>query len=366
MSHRPAVVRSRHHSHGDFSDLRAVDSGPGKRGLTGEGDLRVTGAPVTGYLHSGYAESLAEFGTPRELPQCGGWILERIIPASRDVDAMGCYPLFACRDWGNLHQDLEPLEDQLVSLTLVTDPFGEYDETALERCFRDVVMPFQEHFVIDLSRPSHEGVSRHHRAYARKALAKIRVELCRQPQHFLNEWMDLHRTLIARHAISGVRAFSRPAFAAQLALPGTVVLRACCGNTLVGAQIWLLHGNVAYGHVLAFNDAGYELGASYALYWCAIEHFSQTVRWCDIGAVPNMTGSGAEGLRRFKRGWSRSTRTAYLCGRIFDRGRYAELAAARGGSTIDYFPAYRVGEFAPARRPALAQAGEKPQPWKPS
>lgn len=27
---------------------------------------------MTGYLHPGYAESLAEFGAPRELPRCGG------------------------------------------------------------------------------------------------------------------------------------------------------------------------------------------------------------------------------------------------------------------------------------------------------
>ncbi len=46
-----------------------------------------------GYLSSAYAESLAEFGRPRELAKCGGWILERKIPGTDLHDAMGCYPL---------------------------------------------------------------------------------------------------------------------------------------------------------------------------------------------------------------------------------------------------------------------------------
>ena len=40
------------------------------------------GSSVTGYMHPGYAESLAEFGTPRELQHSGGWLQERMIPGS--------------------------------------------------------------------------------------------------------------------------------------------------------------------------------------------------------------------------------------------------------------------------------------------
>ena len=54
---------------------------------------------MSGYMHLGYAESLVEFGTPRELPRSGGWVLERQIPGFSYRDAMGCYPLFACQDW---------------------------------------------------------------------------------------------------------------------------------------------------------------------------------------------------------------------------------------------------------------------------
>ncbi len=80
---------------------------------------------TAGYAHREYAESLAEFGTPRSLPECGGNILERRIPNFSYHDAMGSYPMFACQNWSRLRADLENIRDELVSLSLVTDPFWE-------------------------------------------------------------------------------------------------------------------------------------------------------------------------------------------------------------------------------------------------
>src|SRR5438093_1510186 len=77
------------------------------------------GETVTGYMHPRYARSHQEFGSPRELPRCRGWVLERPIPGFAYTDAMGCYPLFACQDWSQLHLDVEDLRNKLVSLVLV-------------------------------------------------------------------------------------------------------------------------------------------------------------------------------------------------------------------------------------------------------
>ncbi len=62
-----------------------------------------------GYVHPRYAASFPELGTPREFVQCEGWILERRIPTSDLYDGMGCYPLFACRNWSRIASDLLPL-----------------------------------------------------------------------------------------------------------------------------------------------------------------------------------------------------------------------------------------------------------------
>jgi hypothetical protein len=300
---------------------------------------------MTGYAHPGYVESLAELGVPRELPRCGGWVLERQIPGFPDHDAMGCYPLFCCQDWSQLDADLKDLGDELVSLALVTDPFGEYSPACLRRCFQGVVIPFKDHFIADLCCPTNDIVSAHHRQYARKALKSLHVEECQNPIQFIDEWVDLYTQLVDRHDIKGIKAFSRRAFAKQLTIPGTAMFRALHDDVIVGMHIWFLQGEVGYGHLGAYSEAGYELGAAYALYRSVIERLSDKVRWLDLGAGAGTRNDGDDGLSRFKRGWSTGTRTAYFCGQVFDRQKYAEIVKAKGVIETDYFPAYRKGEF---------------------
>jgi hypothetical protein len=91
-----------------------------------------------GYTDPRYALSLQEFGEPLELPRCGGWILVRSIPGTPYKDAMSCYPLFACRDWTKLHEDLEQVGEDLVSLTLVNDPFSVVMPEYLEKPSRHI------------------------------------------------------------------------------------------------------------------------------------------------------------------------------------------------------------------------------------
>jgi len=78
----------------------------------------------SGYLSAAYAESLPDLGTPRLLPRSRGWILTRPIPGTQHHDAAGGYPLFLCEDWTSLDADLRELDGQLVTVSLVTDPFG--------------------------------------------------------------------------------------------------------------------------------------------------------------------------------------------------------------------------------------------------
>jgi hypothetical protein len=309
-------------------------------------DLRSNGAEaLTGYMHPAYAGSLAEFGRPRRLPRCGGWILERQIPRFPYCDAMGFYPLFFCRDWSQLAADLEGVGTELVSVAVVTDPFGEYDPAYLRQCFRDVVIPFKEHYVVDLRRPANSFVSRNRRKKARRAFKEVWVEECREPTQFIEEWVALYATLVEKHKIAGIKAFSRTAFAKQLTIPGLVMLRAVHQGITVGATLWFVQGEVGYGHLAAFSKVGYELRASYALDWFAVEYFSDKVRWLDLGAGAGMANDSTNGLSLYKRGWSTGTRTVYFCGRIFDHQRYAEIVKAKDIPATSYFPAYRKGEF---------------------
>lgn len=302
----------------------------------------VSGAPETGYLSSKYADAFGDFGRPRKLDRSGGWILERPIPDTDLVDAMGLYPLFCCKDWSRLPDDLAELGDNLISLALVTDPLGAYDEDILKRSF-DRVQPYKEHFIAEVSEPLESFVSKSHRQNARRALRKLTVEICEEPQRYIDDWVDLYAVLTRKHDVSGLRAFSRTSFEHQFATPGMVLFRAVLDGETVGMDLWYVDGDVAQGHLAAFSETGYAASASYATKWTLLQYFADKVRWVNLGGHAGTPGTSSGGLTHFKKGWSSTTRRTYFCGRVFDDPAYQRLSQAMPNTA--YFPAYREGEL---------------------
>jgi hypothetical protein len=303
---------------------------------------------MSGYVHPLYAASLTEFGEPYELLHSKGWILKRQIPGFPQRDAMACYPFFSCLNWPALIDDCRDMAESksLLCLSLVTDPFADLNEEYLRDCFGDVVFPFKEHYVIDLSRSRESFVSKHHRRNALKAGRSLDVVHCQNPKEHLDQWCEFYQRLIERHQIKGITVFSRISFEKQMEVPGMLMLSAKYDDELVGMLLFYVQGDVAYYHLGAYCEAGYQLKASFALFWFAIEYFAANgPRWLNLGAGAGVSGDDTDGLSRFKRGWSTGTRTAYFCGRIFDHARYSEIVRAKGISATDYFPAYRKGEF---------------------
>lgn len=294
---------------------------------------------MNGYRHPRYAAALAAFGRPRHLPRCDGWLLECPIPGSAATDLRGCYPIFNCADWAGLGADLACVHEP-VALTLVADPFGAYDPALLQRCFPDLATPYKQHFVVDLAQAGAQ-IAGHHARNIRKARALVAVERCERPGAYLDEWVDLYANLVQRHRIRGIAAFSRASLAAQLEVPGLALYRARAGSETVGMVLWYVDGAVGYYHLAAYSDRGYALRASYALFAAAITEFAPQLRWLSLGAGAGVHGRGDDGLTRFKRGWATGTRTAYLCGRIFDHERYAALSAAQNARD-GFFPRYRT------------------------
>jgi Acetyltransferase (GNAT) domain len=301
---------------------------------------------VTGYLHHTYSEALAAFGTPRQLHGCGGSVLLRPVPGADVEDAMGCYPLFVCRDWGSVREDVDGLAGEAVALSLVTDPLGNYTPSELRAVFPDFCHPYKDHFVIDLHAHDATMVSTHHRRNLRCALRDVEVEHSLDPSVHAMEWVALYEHLIARHRIRGIPAFSPDSLVRQLRVPGLTMIRGVHQGVTAGITLWYRHGEAAYYHLGAYSEAGYAVRASFALFHYAIDHFRGRVRWLNLGAGAGAKSDPADGLTRFKRGWATGVRTAWLCGRILDQERYTALTAARGVGHTDYFPAYRAGEFA--------------------
>ena len=302
---------------------------------------------MMGYLHRLYAKSLSEFGTPVELPQCGGWLLERAIPNSNLRDAMGCYPLFCCTDWTRLAADIQKVKDRYVTISLVADPFAPVTSLDLSQYFQ-IVRQFKNHFVIDISESTDRHIDRHHRYYAKRALKQIQVRLVDDPKTCLDDWVRLYAILVERHHLQGIKAFSKIAFATQFEVPGLAVFRAIRNGRTIGMHLWYIQSGVAYSHLGASDEEGYSLGAAYALYWSAItefkQHHAREIRWIDLGAGAGTKETTRDGLSRFKRGWGTTERVKYFCGSIFDRENYEALTATNQGDS-SYFPTYRADEL---------------------
>ena len=297
-----------------------------------------------GYLSQAYAQTLAHLGTPRRLPRSGGWILARPIPGTDRTDGMGVYPFLCCRDWSALADDLEELSDDLVCVSLVTDPFAPVSAADLDAVF-DLTRPFKVHQVADLSQPTEQIVSRHRLRFARRALERLDMVVSEQPRELLEDWLPMYDGLVRRHGISGVQALTPAALEQLMEVPGLVGIRADLDGEPVGMHLELHQGDVVYGHLSASSELGYRVGVSSALHLFEIEHFRGRAAWIGGGGAAGLADGDDDGLVTFKRGFANATRTVHLCGRVFDPAAYARLSATAGSAPPDYFPRYRHRDF---------------------
>jgi hypothetical protein len=294
-----------------------------------------------GYASRAYAESLSEFGQVIDLPRCGGSLLAQTIPGDANLDAVGPYPLFACRDSGRLSDDLQSLADRLVCAYLVTDPFAETTAEQLAQTFPDVCYAYKQHFATDLSRPLESIVDSHHRRNIRKGLKNFEVKRLAGDATTLAAWQSLYDVLIERHAIQGIARFSPASFAKQFAVPGFDCFAAVDATDICGMTLWYVDRGVAYYHLGAYNERGYAQAASFAIFATALQQLAaEGVRWAALGAGAGVNAADS-GLTRFKQGWATESRPAYLCGRILQPETYRRLAAAAPIET-KFFPAYRA------------------------
>jgi hypothetical protein len=232
----------------------------------------------------------------------------------------------------------------LSALSVVTDPFGGYTVDLLRELF-DRVVPYKEHFVADLSLPLEEFTSSRHREHGRRALKRVSVEICTDPSSHLEEWISLYDQLCQRHAIGGLRQFSREGFAVQLTTPGLIMFRAYDSTGPLCLDLWFIHGDVAHAHLVGISPRGYDLQVSYGMKLFILQYLAGKVRWANLGAIPGVTSANHSGLAHFKSGWSSGTRTAYFCGKIFNATAYKDLVRESRVQTDTFFPAYRSGEF---------------------
>lgn len=298
------------------------------------------GIDFAGYSHERYAKSLSEFGAVIALENAGAYLIRRKLPNSEYFDCVGCYPLFACRHPEALAADLHGLPEEIVSVTLVPDPWTGLDPGAQDRSF-DLITPFKTHYVVDLDIPFNAYLRKHHRYYARRALRQSDVQLAEHPSQYADEWVALYQHLVARHQIQGLRAFSHRSLSIQLQVPGCHYFRSLIEGEAHGALICYLDRGVVYLHLISTTEEGQRAGLQYALLWVAIEAFRGRARWFFLGSTPGPSDKGsASGLGFFKGGWATGLCQGHIYGHVHNRAEYGKLAKGMRPDQA-YFPAYR-------------------------
>ena len=297
---------------------------------------------ISGYYHKDYAQAFAHLGAVVPLSSANGWLLQKNIANTVFCDLTSCYPFLCCQHWDKLALDLSHLNDQNVSLTLMTDPLATLQAKKMAEFF-DVFKLYKQHYIVDLKINYLLSFSSHHQREIKRTTVKLHVELIEKPITLLAEWLTLYQQLITRHSIKGITAFSEHAFRQQFSVPGLVMFAAYAEQGLAGIALWYQSQHNAYYHLTAYNTLGYQYGASYALMAASLDYFcQQDLHWASLGAGAGVYAKQRDGLADFKAGFATTTKPVYLAGKILNPTRYQLLSEQTQTSHSSYFPAYRA------------------------
>lgn len=288
------------------------------------------------FATAAYAAGLAHVGDALPVPEWDGHVLTRPTPCGTRRDAMGPYPLTPLSPDADLAAGLARLTAAgLVSIVLVLDDHLRPPTEALTAPFA-TARPFKTHQVYDraLGPPAYD---KHHRYEIRRANTRVEAREIALADH-LPAWEALYGDLIARHGLTGLHAFPHAHHAELAALPGIRTFGAFVEGALVSAHIFATHDGHAVSHLAASSPDGYRNGAAYAVNALAIEALT------DCGTINFGGGAGsgddpADGLVRFKKGFSNRIAPSWICGAVLDPDAYRALSADLGDN--GFFPAYR-------------------------
>lgn len=294
---------------------------------------------MSGYRSEAYAHSFKERGVAIKLNTSRSWVLVRPIPNSTLFDASGLYPLFCYESARGLKNDFLGLEKEIVSFVGVTNPESSTDLSLLEEAF-DSVHTYKSHFMVDLRSNLNSSISKHHLYYAKASLKKVVVEQCSNPLDHVDDWCSLYNHLVETRKLSSFHRFSRETISYHFGMSDLILFRAVHEGRVVAMHSWMITGDTAYSHLAASSAQGYQLMASYALYFKAIDYFRGKMRCINLGGCAG-NQEKTDGLWKFKKGWSTHSSMAFLCKKIFDRANYETLTNSLNKENSSYFPAYR-------------------------
>lgn len=288
------------------------------------------------YATLDYAATLAHVGRPLDVPEWRSAVIARTI--DERCDASGPYPLACLAPDADIGAGLERLRhEKMVSVTLVAQDLAGPPVARLRQLF-SYARPFKTHHLVDIAR---YRPSAHHAYEIRKAARRgVEVREVRLAD-VLDEWVPLYDALLQRRSAGRVHRFGRAGFAALARCEGLRAIGGYLGDELVCCHLWIEYGDVVWSHLAASNARGYAASAAYAVHDQSILRLGRRV--VDLGGAAGAADDPADGLARFKAGFSNRTETAWLLGAALDAAAYDALCARHAvREDVDYFPAYRA------------------------
>jgi hypothetical protein len=288
------------------------------------------------YASAAYARVFEGLAEPLWTPAWGAYVLVREIPGG-GRDAIGMYPLAPFAPDADIAGGLAWLKAQgLVSIGLVPDLSTAPPLADLQAAF-GLCVPFKTHFLVEYDQPVE--FTKHHRGKIKRAAEKVRTEVVALADR-LDTWCSLYDTLIDRHEIGGLSAFSRSAFESLAEMEGLTAVAAFAGDAIVSMHLWVADPVAGCGYSLlaATSAEGYRLSAAYAVNDLSLRQLSHLSR-VNLGGGAGLQ-TGEDGLTYFKRGFSNAQAQAYFCAAILDEARYAALSGGTATPEVP-FPAYR-------------------------
>jgi hypothetical protein len=299
---------------------------------------------LKGYGHPGFAASFPNTVGTVHLKNSDGWLLRRYIDNSDLTDLVSPDPVFVCSDFSAIASDLQALNPEATaSLIIRTDAFCESHIVADIGGF-DEISHFKTHYIAQLDQPWRSFTRRSCRRYADRAKSLFAIRLVEAPVTLASKLFTLNQTMVERHMLLPQLGYSNHMLATQLALPGARVFEVRDQAATIAIACFMEVGEYAYAYLLGCSNEARSRFAIYGLYGCALDYYQNRVRAIDFGGNSGLVDNGQDGLSLFKKGWSNTTKTSYLCKKILNHDLYKNLCRDHCASDPSFFPAYRAPE----------------------
>ncbi|MCS6893084.1 MAG: GNAT family N-acetyltransferase [Deltaproteobacteria bacterium] len=290
-----------------------------------------------------YAKCFDQLGEVVSLENSGVHCLKLSNHYTPHLDLSYCYPFIYIFNLSGLIEDLKKQINYQCFYGVLNPWITVIEEHEIQ--FFDVFIEYKDHYYCDLGQPDiWSRISVSHRRLIKKALKKIDVKIS-DPESVRDAWPDLYNNLIRRKNISGFTCFSKNILQKFLYVPGAKIFSAYRDQNLIGLVIFYISDPYVFYHLAAYSDEGYELSASYGIFWEAIQYFRlHGLRLFHLGGAPD--GGVGLGLLQFKKGFASGVRKAYFVGKVLDQDQFRQtLIASESFGVRDFFPPYRKSAF---------------------